>query len=643
MTFELFCVVAECCLAFFGALLASLAITPIVRARAEEWGFVDRPDGGRKAHGRVTALGGGVAVFVAALAAAGLAFAAMSARHIAPEQRVVNRLRADWSVEKITSAAMARDLRADPRLIERVHRQIAAGATDTAIAEALGKVAPAADVQLVEKVRSDFDNKQHWVEGVVRDFQANPQAFARTYATLLGKIAGAPPFYFGLLAAVILICAVGLLDDYVELPGRYKLAGQVVATLILVVSGLVIEKVAIFDRSYELGILAVPFTMFWLLGAINAINLLDGIDGLASSVGLVLSLTLAAMALLGPQMHEVQAIIALALAGALLGFLRFNFAPASIFLGDSGSMLIGLVVGAIAIRCSFKGPTTVALAVPVALWAIPIFDSAAAIVRRKLTGRSLFATDRGHLHHSLLVRGWSVRKTVLFIGVICAATCLSALLSYYLQNEWIAWTSVAAVITLLILMGIFGHVELALVRARVRSTTRALASRSEGAGRRVSESRIRLQGSQEWDHLWTALTESAEHYNLTRIELTLDLPALHEGFYANWSCPAEGASGQDWRVVCPLSVGSQKIGTLVVMGVDHEEASLRHIGRVADFLEPVEESLRKVVASISREARVKQRSGELAQDEDGTDEDGTDEDVVEDGADEGSSLPVANP
>jgi len=278
-------------------------------------------------------------------------------------------------------------------------------------------------------------------------------------------------------------------------------------------------------------------------------------------------------------------------------------------------MLIGLVVGAIAIRCSFKGPATVALAVPVALWAIPIFDSAAAIVRRKLTGRSLFATDRGHLHHLLLIRGWSVRQTVLFIGVICAATCLSALLSYYYQYEWIAWATVALVITLLVLMGIFGHVELALVKARVRSTTQALASRSEGTGRRVSESRIHLQGSQEWDHLWTALTESAEHYNLTRIELTLDLPALNEGFYANWSCPAAGASGQDWRLVCPLLIGNQKIGTLVVMGADRDGAALRHVGEVADFLEPVEESLCKVVASISRAARIKQRGDETAEDE----------------------------
>src|SRR5439155_5894298 len=121
----------------------------------------------------------------------------------------------------------------------------------------------------------------------------------------------------------------------------------------------------IFDWHVELGLLAVPFTLFWLLGAINSLNLIDGMDGLLSSVGLIVTLAMAAMAVLGEQW--MAACVAVALAGALLGFLRYNFPPASIFLGDSGSMLIGLVIGALAIRSSLKSPATVALAAPVAV------------------------------------------------------------------------------------------------------------------------------------------------------------------------------------------------------------------------------------------------------------------------------------
>jgi len=559
MTSETFFLIAECSLAFFVALLASSILTPIVRSRALEWDFVDRPDGGRKAHARPVALGGGMAVLLASLIAAGMTFAAVSGRHETIEERVATLRKSGLSEREI-----------------------------------VGRLQEQGDTVLPDRVRD-----------LVADYEADPDTFADKYGSSVARLKGyiakhakGSPFFFALIASSLLICMVGLLDDFVTLPGRYKLAGQVLASLVLIAAGLVIDRVSLFNRTYELGIMSIPFTLFWLLGAINAINLLDGIDGLASSVGFVLSISLAVLALLLPQVHEAEAIIALVLAGSLLGFLRFNFNPATIFLGDSGSMLIGLVIGAVAIRCSFKGAATAGLAVPFALWAIPILDSAAAILRRKLTGRSLFATDRGHLHHSLLVRGWGVRRAVLFITFICGLTCCGALLSYYLRNEYIAWITVLIVAVFLAVMGIFGHVEFALLRERVRSTTRSFAGKG---GRRIHESRVRLQGSQEWDHLWSALTESAEDYNIARIELTLNMPALCEAFYANWTCEMEKADTErSWRLVCPLVADGQAVGQLVVMGVSPHEDSLSHVGQVADFLDPVEDSIRKVVAEIAR-------------------------------------------
>ena len=147
----------------------------------------------------------------------------------------------------------------------------------------------------------------------------------------------------------------------------------------------------------------------------NSVNLLDGIDGLATMLGIILIATFAALAAAAGRMEVAW--IAMVFAGSLCGFIRFNLPPASIFLGDSGSMLIGLVVGTLAIQGTLKGPGTVLLAAPLAVWTIPILDSAAAILRRKLTGRSIYATDRGHLHHRLLERLGSNSRVLVAVAV----------------------------------------------------------------------------------------------------------------------------------------------------------------------------------------------------------------------------------
>ena len=211
------------------------------------------------------------------------------------------------------------------------------------------------------------------------------------------------PFLVGLLAASIFICILGVIDDHVLLRGKYKLAGQLMAVAIIISSGVVIRDLNLFGFHLELGILAVPFTALWLVGAINSLNLIDGMDGMLSSVGLIICVTLAIMALLCGQV--TTALLAITLAGALAGFLCYNFPPASVFLGDAGSMLIGLLIGVLAVRSSLKGPAAVALTIPVALLSIPFFDTFAAIARRKLTGKSLYVPDREHFHHCLQRRG----------------------------------------------------------------------------------------------------------------------------------------------------------------------------------------------------------------------------------------------
>lgn len=398
-----------------------------------------------------------------------------------------------------------------------------------------------------------------------------------------------------LFASCVCIVILGLIDDAFRIRGRYKLMGQLAVAAMIVYSGAMIEQFSVFGQIVKPGTFAVPLTLFWLLGTMNAVNLIDGIDGLAGSVGTVLCITIAAIT--AWQGHEGATVILLALAGAQLGFLRFNFAPASIYLGDAGSMLIGLVIGAVAVFSSVKASAALALAVPVAVWSIPILDSAAAILRRKLTGRSLFTPDRGHLHHSLLIRGWSVRQAALFIVLICATTCLSAVLSVIWRNEFIAIITIVAVLAFLIFTRTFGHIEFALLRDRVRFPV-LFRTKNDGDESALSRTTcIRLQGSREWDKLWAAITESADDYQLLRLKLSLSIPALHEAFFATWESAIRDEKQHEdrtWRLLHPLVLDNEPVGTLEITGVTTEGSTLGQVIPVLEFLEPIEEDIRQI-------------------------------------------------
>ena len=187
--------------------------------------------------------------------------------------------------------------------------------------------------------------------------------------------------------------SLGLVDDRFGLRGRQKLAGQIVAAGILIASGVVINRISLFGVEVELGLLAIPVTVLWLTGAINALNLLDGMDGMATVIGLILSLAICALAIMTN--HMAVAVAALVFSVRCSASCSFNLAPAKIYLGDAGSMLIGIVVGCLSMRASVKGAGTVLLAAPLAVMTIPILDSLAAILRRRLAGQSIYAPDRG--------------------------------------------------------------------------------------------------------------------------------------------------------------------------------------------------------------------------------------------------------
>lgn len=252
---------------------------------------------------------------------------------------------------------------------------------------------------------------------------------------------GTPSPDFRRLAPVALGAAlvffIGLVDDFTTLPAWPKLAVQTVAATIVMASGLLIERLTIGGSSWQLGILSYPVTLLWIIGLTNAFNLIDGIDGLAAGIAVIAGTTCAAI-LVG-RGHHAEAMLVTALVGAALGFLVFNFSPASIFLGDGGSLVFGFVLATTAITGWQKGATALAAGVPLLIFALPLADAASALIRRvarrpvagriTLTGvlRQIVEPDREHIHHRLMAHGWSPRQIVVILYLLTLVLAAAAL------------------------------------------------------------------------------------------------------------------------------------------------------------------------------------------------------------------------
>lgn len=268
-------------------------------------------------------------------------------------------------------------------------------------------------------------------------------------ATMLAIVCSMPITrdLLGILLGGTWIVIVGVLDDKYSLPARVKLAGQVIAAVILVAFDVKIEWLNNpFGGYFYLEYLSIPFTVFWVISFINVVNLIDGLDGLAAGVSGIASITVILVAV--HQGYFPVATLTAALAGGIIGFIHYNFNPATIFMGDTGSMFIGYMLAAISIFGAVKSAATIALLVPAIALGLPIMDTAFAILRRYSNGRPIFQPDKGHLHHRLLAMGLSQRQAVLLMYGISIVLCLAA----FVLAE--ANVYVAAVVILLILVGI---------------------------------------------------------------------------------------------------------------------------------------------------------------------------------------------
>lgn len=232
----------------------------------------------------------------------------------------------------------------------------------------------------------------------------------------------------GLLAGTLVIVLAGILDDKFSLNPLVKLALQFMAAGIIVCFGITIDSVNLFGKTVELGNMTYPITILWILAMTNAVNLIDGLDGLSCGVSAISGLSILISSFFMPSTPMFAVILNAALTGACLGFLPFNFNPAKIFMGDTGSMFLGFSLSVISILGVFKASAVFAFWLPFISFALPLFDTFFAFTRRILKGRNPFSADRGHIHHRLIDLGFNQKQSVTVLYSISAILGISSIM-----------------------------------------------------------------------------------------------------------------------------------------------------------------------------------------------------------------------
>jgi UDP-GlcNAc:undecaprenyl-phosphate GlcNAc-1-phosphate transferase len=383
-----------------------------------------------------------------------------------------------------------------------------------------------------------------------------------------------------LLAPATFIFFFGVYDDFRSASAPLKLAFQTAAALMVFVAGFRIENLSSpFGGHWHLPMwLSLPATILWIVVITNAFNLIDGIDGLAAgaSVFALISILVFSVAQGNPEIS----LIAVVLVGAVMGFLRYNFAPATIFLGDSGSLFLGFMAAVLSLAGSQKGSTIVAIAIPLVSFGLPVTEAGLSLARRFLSGQSLLAGDRGHIHHKLLDRGLTQRQAAILLYAVCALFSLFGLMLLNPQR------SLAALIFFVLGVGIvfgvqrLGYAEFSELGSQIRQgvTRRRRALAVNVRVRRASDD---LSGVKSASELYAALNSllDTDEFDCAILEVNENEPTFESyptryrhltNGRATWVWKRNGAefdkvisSDQCWMLRLPLVAESgQTLGSI---------------------------------------------------------------------------------
>jgi UDP-GlcNAc:undecaprenyl-phosphate GlcNAc-1-phosphate transferase len=391
---------------------------------------------------------------------------------------------------------------------------------------------------------------------------------------LLSPLNGAESVSLGtalqLMPAAGVIFALGLVDDLTGLSARTKLAGQIGAAYLAYLGGV---QVTGFAGHLAPAWASLPITIVWLVACANAFNLIDGMDGLASGIGLVATFTTLSAALLGNNMP--LALATAPLLGALLAFLRYNFNPASIFLGDCGSLTVGFLLGCFGAIWSQKSATFIGMAAPLMALAVPLVDTGIAVARRFLRHQPIFSPDRNHLHHRLLDRGFSARKVAVIVYGACGVAAAFSLLLAMPSNRFGGVLLLAFCVAAWIGIQLAGYAEFDTARHLVLTGTfRHLVS----ARLFVSEFERKMAAAVTADDYWDTISDVGRELECAHIRMAL------KGSVFEQRDPA-----REWQPCCTMRIP-----------LSHDEyvnfkypaaSSVRHAVAISSIVEILQRSL----------------------------------------------------
>ena len=385
--------------------------------------------------------------------------------------------------------------------------------------------------------------------------------------------------FLGLLGPTLVIFGLGLADDFRPLSPYLKFGVQILAAGWLFLNGCRLTHLPLLFGDRQIGnIAALALTIFWVLLITNAFNLLDGLDGLAAGSALFSCLVVFVVSLVtGNTLTEV---VTIALAGAIVGFLRYNFNPATIFLGDCGSLVIGFVLSAVSLASSEKTSTAVAVAIPVVSFGLPILDTLMAVLRRFLNGKPLFGADDEHIHHKLLQRGLSHRQAVVVLYAVSACFALVSLPLLSPKSGTIA--VVLSVVGLGVFFGLqhLGYHEVDELRRMARRTwgQKAIISNNLAIHHATDE-----LASAETIHEVVQILETAfqgHDFDGFEFSFTPELPAFYgvppmiPPFQYAWR-REEGTRGKGWELRLELLSASGEVCGCFSINRSYTKSSLR--------------------------------------------------------------------
>ena len=377
-------------------------------------------------------------------------------------------------------------------------------------------------------------------------------------------------FLFGSL----IVFAVGLFDDFHRLGPRVKFFFQVIAASVAFYGGLRIESFSFFGLGFNFGIVSYVVTVFWFVLFINAINLIDGLDGLAAGIIFFASAVLVILSVFRGE--YLIAMLFAALGGAVLGFLRYNFNPASIFMGDGGSYFLGYAIAGLSIMGSIKSQVGAAMLIPVLAMGIPLFDTILSPIRRFVRGRKMFDPDKGHVHHRLVGMGLTAKKAVWIIYAITFSLCIMAIFVVNIRDEQAGLFLIVLGAGVVIFIRKLGYFEY-LASDKFYGWFRDISDHAGLSHERRSflNHQIEISQSESIEEMWQRIAKASEFLDMDYIEMKL-LDCMMDRNSCNCShAPScEFSNGNlepamlDWNqvmhIILPLSTKKYEFGSMSI-------------------------------------------------------------------------------